>query len=79
MLLSSVIKKISPTLYELLAAKLKALSKPLPVFVGQVGYAPLHKSEKTISAIVATQMQDLEQAFKDGSLETGVTLDNPQG
>jgi hypothetical protein len=39
----------------------------------------LHKLEKIISAIVQTQMQDLEQAFKDGTLETGVTLDNPQG
>ena len=78
-LLSSVIKKISPTLYDLLVIKLKAPKKALPIYTGQVGYAPLHKSEKTISAIVATQMQDLEQAFKDGSLETGVTLDNPQG
>ncbi len=78
-LLSSALKKFSPTLYDLLAVKLKAPEKALPIYAGQVGYAPLHKSEKIISAIVATQMQDLEHNFKDGTLDTGVTLDNPQG
>jgi basic membrane protein A len=78
-LLSSALKKFSPTLYDLLVIKLKAPKKALPIYAGQVGYAPLHKLEKIISAIVQTQMQDLEQAFKDGTLETGVTLDNPQG
>ena len=69
-LVSSAMKLITPGVFDLVSAA-KDGSFPAGNFVGDVGLAPFHDFDGTVSDEIKAQLDEINTALQDGSLETG--------
>lgn len=69
-LVSSAMKLITPGVFDLVSAA-KDGSFPSGNFVGDVGLAPFHDFDATVSDDIKAQLDEINTALQDGSLETG--------
>jgi basic membrane protein A len=69
-LVSSAMKLITPGVFDLISAANDG-SFPAGNFVGDVGLAPFHDFDSVVSDEIKTQLDEINTALQDGSLETG--------
>ena len=69
-LISSAMKLITPGVFDLISAS-QSGSFPAGNFVGEVGLAPFHDFDSTVPDEIKTQLEEIDAALQDGSLETG--------
>ena len=70
-LLSSAIKQVTPGLLDLIKAARDGILPP-GNFIGSVGYAPYHRLDGLMSAVVKARMAEIQAGLANGSIETGV-------
>ncbi|MBK8904609.1 MAG: BMP family ABC transporter substrate-binding protein [Anaerolineaceae bacterium] len=69
-LVSSAMKLITPGVFDLVSAAQEG-SFPSGNFVGDVGLAPFHDFDATVSDEIKTQLEEINAGLQDGSIETG--------
>ena len=69
-LVSSAMKLITPGVFDLISAS-QAGSFPAGNFVGDVGLAPFHDFDATVSDEIKTRLEEINAGLQDGSIETG--------
>ena len=63
-------KLITPGVFDLVSAAQEG-SFPSGNFVGDVGLAPFHDFDATVSDEIKTQLEEINAGLQDGSIETG--------
>ena len=77
-LLTSAMKLLTPGTFELIKMAKEGNFPGGGNYVGAVGLAPYHEFEDKIPAEVKAKIEEIDQALKDGTLETGVPPAKPE-
>ena len=76
MLLSSAVKRITGSLFDLIKAAMDG-ELPRGNFTGEVGYAPYQNLSSRVPDAVKQRMIEIEEGLNDGSIETDVPAEKP--
>ena len=77
-LLSSAMKLLTPGTFELIKMAKEGNFPQGGNYIGEVGLAPYHELEDKVPAEVKAKIEEIDQALKDGTLETGVSPVKPE-
>jgi basic membrane protein A len=75
-MLSSAVKLITPGVFDLIKLSHEG-NFPSGNYFGDVGYAPFHDLEHEIPVEVKAEMEKINAALQDGSIQTNVPSEKP--
>jgi len=77
-LLTSAMKLLTPGTFDLIKMAMEGNFPQGGNYVGAAGLAPYHDLADRVPAEVDAKVQEIDQAFKDGTLQTGVSPAKPE-